>query len=195
MAKAEMVPIRAAEVAKFKRGGTEIVEIADSLVVSAKAEENDAYDILKRIKTLSEEIESRRTSITKPLNASLRAANALFKPLSSPLKTAKDIIKGKIVDFQDEQEEKAAKQQAIRDKVEATRQAKGVEYEEAEPVTPDVGESTITKRWAYDVKDLSKVPREYLALNTSVIWTAIRNGVRDIPGLKIYQEKNVSVRD
>jgi len=187
----EIVP--AAEVAKFKRGSAEIVKIADDLVVTTKVEENNAYDILKRIKALKKEIEDKRTSITKPLNTSLRAANALFKPLSLPLMEADSTIRGKILVWREAEEEKAAKQQAIRDKVRATKEAKGIETEPVKAVVPDVGESTTAKRWTYDVVNITKVPREYLALDTSVVWRAIRNGVRNIPGLDIRQEKSLRV--
>jgi len=137
-------------------GSSEIVQIADALTIITPAGENGAYDILKRIKVLKKEIEDKRTSITKPLNASLRAANALFKTLTAPLNEADGTIRDKILDFQEEQEAKAAKQQAVRDKVQATKESHGIETEAPEPVVADVGESMTAKRWTYALVDINK---------------------------------------
>jgi hypothetical protein len=53
----------------------------------------------------------------------------------------------------------------------------------------------VTHSWTFDVVDLSKVPRRYLVLNAEAVRTAItKDGVRDIPGLKIFQTENLRVR-
>jgi hypothetical protein len=38
------------------------------------------------------------------------------------------------------------------------------------------------------------VPREYLVLNESAVRAAIKNGVRNIPGLKIFETAGTVIR-
>ena len=45
------------------------------------------------------------------------------------------------------------------------------------------------------MSDLDQVPRTFLSLDTEAVRVAIaRKGMRDIPGLKIFQSENLRVR-
>ncbi len=48
--------------------------------------------------------------------------------------------------------------------------------------------------WSFDVSDLSKVPAEFLLIDTKKVNEAIKSGVRDIPGLNIFQKPIVSIK-
>ena len=48
--------------------------------------------------------------------------------------------------------------------------------------------------WSFEVSDLSKVPAEFLLIDTKKVNEAIKSGVRDIPGLNIFQKPIVSVK-
>lgn len=52
----------------------------------------------------------------------------------------------------------------------------------------------ITKTWAYEVEDLSLVPREYLMIDEAKVKEAIKAGTRIISGIKIFQKEGFSLR-
>jgi hypothetical protein len=53
----------------------------------------------------------------------------------------------------------------------------------------------VSHSWAFEVIDLDRVPREYMSLDVAVVRDAItRNGVREIPGLRIFQTEALRVR-
>ena len=53
----------------------------------------------------------------------------------------------------------------------------------------------VTHAWSFEVIDSEAVPRHYLSLNSEMVRTAItKDGIRDIPGLKIFQSENLRVR-
>ncbi len=53
----------------------------------------------------------------------------------------------------------------------------------------------ITRSWVFEVIDLSAVPRHYLTLNAEKLRAAIvTEGVRDIPGAKVFQKEELRVR-
>jgi hypothetical protein len=53
----------------------------------------------------------------------------------------------------------------------------------------------VRKTWTFEVIDLNRVPREYMSLDVEVVRDAIvKDGVRDIPGLRIYQSETLRVR-
>lgn len=58
----------------------------------------------------------------------------------------------------------------------------------------DKGTHVVTRMiWSYEVEDEKKVPREYLQINPSAISTAVRNGVREIAGVKIFEKPSIAV--
>lgn len=54
--------------------------------------------------------------------------------------------------------------------------------------------ATVRKTWAFKVVDLAQVPRSYFVLDESLVREAIRQGVRQIPGLEIFEQESLSVR-
>jgi len=53
----------------------------------------------------------------------------------------------------------------------------------------------VTRSWTFEVVDLDRVPREYMSLDVEVVRDAItRDGVREIPGLRVFQSEALRVR-
>ena len=48
--------------------------------------------------------------------------------------------------------------------------------------------------WTFEVEDISKVPVEFLSINSVAVNSAIKSGVREIPGIKIFQKSSVSIK-
>lgn len=199
MIKVKVKPVPHTEIVKIQNQNKPVIRKAEALVIKVSDDETAAYGILQAIKGRQKIVEDMRTAITKPMNKSLKEVNALFKTLSEPLKTADGIIREKILDFRAKREEAAAKRQAkLEAKAEVAEEAgddeKAMELsEKAEEVEANVGESTVSKRWTFEIVDINKVPRDYLIVAFPVVNAAIRNGERNIPGLRIYQEPGVRV--
>jgi len=188
------------EIVKIEKANKPVIHEADSLIIRAADDETAAYEVLRKIKQRKTTIEDERKKITKPLNASLKQVNALFKNLSEPLSEADKIIRQKILAFRAKREEQAAKRQAkLLEKAETAEEEEDDEEraeeltEQAAKVVPLVGSSTTSKRWTFTVEEPSVVPRKYMMVDDRAIRAAVRNGVRDIPGVKIYQEEGLRV--
>ena len=74
-----------------------------------------AGEELKDIKRLAKQVNEKRLAITRPLNDALKEVNALFKPAKEWLSQAERLLKGKILEFQNEQERIARELQAKAD--------------------------------------------------------------------------------
>lgn len=51
-----------------------------------------------------------------------------------------------------------------------------------------------SKRWTFEVENLADVPRHYMTIDETAIREAIKSGIRDIPGLRIYQDEKFTVK-
>ena len=54
--------------------------------------------------------------------------------------------------------------------------------------------ASFRKLWTFEIVDISKIPVEYLTVNSKAVNDAIKSGVRDIPGLVIREEIKVAVK-
>lgn len=70
---------------------------------------------LREVKGLAKELEEKRTAITGPINQALREVNALFKPAKEWLGQAEQLLKGKMLTYQNEQDRIARELQAEAD--------------------------------------------------------------------------------
>ena len=66
----------------------------------------------------------------------------------------------------------------------------------AQPTTVKgtLGSATLRTTWDFEVKDETQVPRAYLMVDESKIRIAVRAGIRDVPGIKIFQIQSISGR-
>lgn len=54
--------------------------------------------------------------------------------------------------------------------------------------------STVRTVWTFEIEDISQIPVEFLEVNSKAVNEAIRQGQREIKGLKIFQKSVVAVK-
>lgn len=178
------------------------IELAEAHVVQDQETADGANEILVRITTGLKEIEKKRKSFTQPLNQSLKEINATFKEITEPIVSAKNTLSSRLMAWRAaeqrrirEEQEKAQREEERRRKIQEAHAAKGHQVKEEitpveKPMPFAVQDTTkIRSQWTYDVVEPGAIPREYLEVNSAAITKAVRAGVRDIPGVKIYQKE------
>jgi len=190
-----------------KRQVTTISNQAGDLFIDSNESLAQATDILSKIKAASKDVKNRKEEITKPLNDALKSARSLFKPIEDDLATAERTIKGKMLDYSNEVERKAAEQAAKLEK----RVEKGTmrvdtamrKMDDIETVGSSVqGESgSIQFRTVRNIKivDPTKIPLKYmmnekvLAAISAAVRTDVLNGTK-VDGVEIVEEKQIAAK-
>ena len=65
---------------------------------------------------------------------------------------------------------------------------------EIKKVSSAAGTASTKKVWTFEITDQALIPREYLEINEKKIMAGIRFGIREIPGVRIYQDEQISFR-
>jgi hypothetical protein len=175
------------------------------MLVTCQKEADDANDILKKIAAGLKVIEDKRKSFTAPLNQSLKEINATFKQMTEPIETAKKDLTSRLMAWRNAEQariraeqEAAQREEERRRKIQEAHKAKGHEVKETitpveKPMPFAMNDTTKTrKQWTYEIINETQIPREYLQVNGPAITKAIRDGEREIPGVKIY-EKEIAI--
>lgn len=185
----QLTPIQKAE-AKFEsliKKSQDIVTAVNNTSIETEADLRVAESLLKNCQTFESETESMRKDIVKPFNDFVKQVNGKAKTMVTPVADAKKSLKTKILEFSRIQEEKAKEHQAQQEQV----QEEETESEAPAEVYIPPKVKGITKRWTYEILDESQIPREFCSPDSKKINEAIKGGVREVPGLKIFEQEDV----
>lgn len=201
----------------------ETIYLAASVVVEDQEGVEWATAILGELATQHKQAETLRLSFTTPLNASLKTINVFFSTLVAPLVEADQTLRRKVLKFREAERQRfladQARLTADRDAKEAAaraaitnpatsladgRQALAaadaadealaqVPVPPAPTVRTALGTTTVRRVMDFEITDLAQVPADYLQVNAEAVRTAIRRGVRDIPGIRIFEREILAV--
>jgi malate synthase len=190
------------EIQTIQSSSNAFIEMANAHMVLDQEQADKANDILKTITNGLKQIEDKRKSFTAPLNQSLKEINATFKQIVEPIENAKSALTKRLMQWRSQEQErirqeqeKARKEEERRLKIQEAHAAKGHNCKETitpvlAPMPFSVNDTTKTQlRWTYEVVDVSQVPLQYMIIDGPEITKAVREGVRDIPGVKIFQKE------
>lgn len=199
--------VDAAERAEIaQQAARELPEVVDAASLET------ATEILGQVSTARKQIDAKRKEAKGPSVERGKQIDAEFKELASPITAIEERIKGEILRCHREERERAIKEQQRQDKLARERQArenKRAEKEARPPVehhAPQVAQpeatiktasgakAAISQVWKYRLVDISKVPEGYLALDEAAVGKAVRGGVREIEGIEIYADEQLSSR-
>ena len=173
-----------------------VIARAREYVVENVEDVENASTFLKEIRDIEKTIEDKRTTLTKPLNQSLKNINDMFKRASQPLAEARNLVGNKILSWKIKESDRRAKEEERRRKIQEAHEKKGHQVSApayVAPVENKIGNVQTVKRWTFEVVDFSKVPEKFKMADELGIKEAIRDGIREIPGVKIYQTESLSI--
>lgn len=188
------------EIATVKTQVTKAFQNAGEVVIKNPEDLVKATELLSRVKTVAKNIKILKEGVTKPLNEALRNARLLFSPMEDQVNSAERVIKGKMIDYQNAEEKKAAKKEVkIVEKVETGKMdmvQAAEKIEEARPATnikSTTGSANFKKVKNFRILDESLIPREYLVIDMVKVRKVALAGVA-IPGVEVYEESVVASR-
>jgi len=200
------------ELAKMQEIVPTLIDRANAFEVDTDQQYEKGSQVLAYLKTQSTSLDKLRRHFKQPILESGRRIDAFFKELTAPAKDAIFIVQDKMSVWYrvKESERRKAEELAMiaerdrmkaqmeRERIQKDMEAQGVEVDEEDlPFVPEAvivpeviqaSSTNVRKTWSFTVMDEKKVPRIYLKLDEQAIKASIRDGVRDIPGLEIFEE-------
>lgn len=191
--------IEQTELTEIKTQVSSVQEAANALKVENQEDMNRATDALHNVSKAEKYVVEKKEAITRPLMKSLSAIRDLFKPLETNLADAKKIIKGKMLAWQIEEDDRITKEkERIAKRVEKGTMRPDTAAGKMEAVgeapvksTGEVGKSSIRTVKKVRVMDETMIPREYLLVNMTAITEAVIKKGIDVPGTETYEEKMI----
>ena len=192
------------EVADVKAKVRGAIQLAERFEVKTEDDIEKAAVHLKRFGDARRASEAVRIFFVKPLKDHVKRIDVFFRVMMTPATAAESMLKEKIrkaraviserLRVQNEKRERLA-----REKFEAEQKLAKKQKQEAPKYVPPIqkelkktiGGATATKRWTFDVVEERKVSRDFLMIDQVAVNQAIRDGKREITGLRIYQKESI----
>ncbi|MFA5377585.1 MAG: hypothetical protein WC455_17675 [Dehalococcoidia bacterium] len=199
---------------KFDDYRTEAVRIAaeaKALTVQDQESLNIAVMLGGNAKKIGKAIDVQRKGIILEPSEFVKGVNGICKAITDQLDEAERTAKGKINQYQarvlmeQRERQKKADEEArnLQEAVNKEAKEKGIEapvvvapvVQSAPKVTrTESGSASQRKVWSFEIVDGDKIPREYLIIESQKIRDAIKMGVREIPGVRIFEETKTIFR-
>jgi hypothetical protein len=207
------------EVAEIQSRSRTLAANAANIVVKDDPSAQTATDFLVKVKTALKVAETARKNMTVGIVEAKKHIDEFFKKLTRPYLEAEDTVKAKLRNYHIEQErirrEEEARIASERAEREAAAAEKGEELPPEEKIAEfffsnlglttapepmktvrgmEGGTASMKKVWKFEITDSALIPDEYWVVDEKAIQHAINLGLRDIPGVRIYEDIQVAVR-
>lgn len=170
-----------------------------------------AVEMGTKVKDLWKKIEEVRKQEIQEPNGFVKSVNTFAKVFQDRLVNIEKMFKKKVADYQYHRElerreaERKAREEAekLQKQLDKEAKKKGVEpVKVGEMVLPEAPKVTRTEtgashqrlHWTFEVVDAEKIPREYLVPDEKKIRQAVAMGLREIPGVKIFEKASTVFR-
>jgi len=177
--------------------------------ITGKDYATDVTNLVGQASNMLKELEKWRKWAIGPEDTYVRNINAEVRKAATLAKKIKDLGKQKVADWKSiaelERRKEIKRQEEERKRVQAAikkeAEEAGVEapelpaapavVKEAEiKVTTETGAGVHTRKdWVWNLVEIKDVPLEYMMLDEKKLNSAVRAGVRNIPGIHIYQKE------
>ena len=138
-------------------------------------------------------VTAERLKITRQLDKQKHDWIEIEKEMTAPILAAMQPLKDAVEHYNREQLRVREHQQA-----EAAQQASLMQSGETNWLTPEIAlpakPKGVLMKWTFEIVDPNQVPNGYWVIDEASIKTDITNGVREIPGVRIYEEAITTFR-
>jgi hypothetical protein len=174
----------------------QILTYAKNYEVVSNWSAEEAITLGGEAKALAKSIDNARKTITDPARRFVNKINDTARIFTDKLEQVEEIIKRKVATWKKAEAEKLAIEAESAKDLMASLDLDIEPFVEKAPkyVRGDGAMSYEQTVWKFDVEDLSITPREYLTIDEAKVKAAVKSGVREIPGLKIYSEQKTIIK-
>ena len=178
-----------------------IMQQAKDMLIQDDVSQGEAVQFLTQIAMAKKDVDAQRRFFTDPMNNHVKTINGLFKGYSGPLDESDQVVRRKLTEYHIEQKRIAREaQEAAIAEAESTDADDMIIESVMQVEQPDKtvrvasGSATMRDVWAYEIVDPAQIPEEYKVIDEKRIAAVVKAGVRNIPGVKIFQKQEVTVR-
>jgi len=157
---------------------TPLISRASVHIIENEESASQALSMSLQARKIRKQLDETRLSIIRPHLDFQKAINKIVKEYEAKLEEIENNLKNKLDEY--------LKKSASTNNAFFITKSKEMFVED--------GKLTKVKKWVWELEDETLVPREYMTLNEKKIDESVKQGIRNIPGIKILEKEEISMR-
>jgi len=162
-------------------------------------------------KELAKKLDKARKEVIAEPDGFVRQVNKFTKTFRDRLDSIESGLKRKVeahareIEQERREQERKAKEEAERVQADLNKKAEETGTDPVEVAPPVVEQQKTTradtgaavhlrKEWTWEIQDISQIPADYLEVKTTAVNKAVKAGIREIPGINIYETEKAVLR-
>lgn len=158
----------------FKELVSNFNDLDELFTVENKSEALEAVVLACEARKLVNEVEEKRKLILKPHQDYVKTINKISAELQDKCKKSEDCLKLKIKAWMQEDGQTA--------------------FQEEEKLSVESGTLYKKKNWTFQIENEFEIPNKYKSIDLRAINADIRAGVREIPGIEIFEDETLELK-
>ena len=139
---------------------------------------SQALSMSLQARKIRKQLDETRLTIVRPHLDFQRAVNKIVKEYETVLEKIENDLKAKLDEY-----------------LQNSTSSNNAEFiAKSREILVEDGKLAKVKKWVWELENEQLIPREYLSLDEKKIESAIKNGVRNIPGIKVFEKEEISMR-
>lgn len=157
---------------------TPLISRASDHLIENEESASQALSMSLQARKIRKQLDETRLSIIRPHLDFQKAINKIVKEYEAKLEEIENNLKAKLDDYL----QKSA----------STNNASFIA--KSKEMFVEDGKLAQVKKWSWELENEALVPREYLSLDPKKIDEAVKRGVRNIPGIKVSEKEEITMR-
>lgn len=157
---------------------TPLISRASEHEVVNEESASQALSMSLQARKIRKQLDETRLSIVRPHLDFQKAVNKIVKEYESKLEHIENNLKNKLDEY--------LKQASSTNNSSFISKSREMLVED--------GKLTKVKKWVWELEDEQSIPREYLTLDEKKIDEAVKQGIRNIPGIKVFEKEQITMR-
>jgi len=171
---------QAAETLKKSLNLAPLIEQAEGYQIIDEESAKQALSMSLQARKLRKALDESRSQIIRPHLDFQRAVNKIVKDYETKLQDIETSLSGKINNWL-----------VIRNETSDENEVAPIEIKSMEV---EDGCLSVKKTWVWELENTDQVPRQFLCLDEKKIDEAVKQGIRKIPGIQIYEKESMTMR-
>lgn len=169
---------QATQILSNKLDLTPLIDQATAHIINDEKSASHALSMSLQARKIRKQLDETRLDIVRPHVDFQKAINKIVKDYEAKLEQIETNLKAKLEEYM--KNSKSTNNSAF------MVQPKHMEVED--------GKLTKIKKWVWELEDGNLLPREYLTIDEKKVNEAIKQGIRNIPGIKVFEKEEIAMR-
>jgi hypothetical protein len=186
-------PVQAAAQAEVAEAN-EALTVARDVEISSAEDEAFVAELLAEVKGKNKRLEEMKQAALRPMRETIKTIQSWFEPAQAAYAQMESLLKGRVIEYRAKLEDQRRAALRAMQAGETPQEVSVAIVALKQAQAPTTEGISVRRVWSFEIVDASKVPVDFMSVDSGKIRAAVSSGVREINGVRIFEQEIVASR-